>query len=91
MSSENQQKRTYGYMPEQWKRFQKFAWLTLLSFGFTYLFFCNGRFGSYFGYKKLMCLGVISSAVLNVIISFQQSLGVIAVLWGLNGFCQAMV
>jgi len=132
MSTENQQKRTYGYTPEQWKRFQKIAWLTLLSFGFTYLFFYNGRqninlvmplmkeafqsdlgtigvvssalfwcyafgqlvsgrLGSYFGYKKLMCLGVISSAVLNVIISFQQSLGVIAVLWGLNGFCQAMV
>ena len=104
----------------------------LLSFGFTYLFFYNGRqninlvlplmkehfasdlgtlgvvssalfwcyafgqlvsgrLGSYFGYKKLMMFGVISSAVLNVLISFQNNLAIIAVLWGLNGFCQAMV
>lgn len=127
-----QHKNTYGYTKEDFKRFTKYAWLTLLSFGFTYLFFYNGRqninlvlplmkeafqsdlgtlgvvssalfwcyafgqlfsgrLGSYFGYKKLMVFGVISSAVLNVIISFQHDLWVIAVLWGLNGFCQAMV
>ncbi len=127
-----QSKNTYGYTKEDFKRFTKYAWLTLLSFGFTYLFFYNGRqninlvlplmkeafqsdlgtlgvvssalfwcyafgqlfsgrLGSYFGYKKLMVFGVISSAVLNVIISFQHDLWVIAVLWGLNGFCQAMV
>ena len=34
---------TYGYTPEQFKRFKKHAWLMLLSFGFTYLFFYNGR------------------------------------------------
>lgn len=38
-----------------------------------------------------MIFGVVSSAVLNLLISFQQNLWVIAVLWGLNGFCQAMV
>ncbi len=127
-----QNKNTYGYSQEAFKRFTKYAWLTLLSFGFTYLFFYNGRqninlvlplmkeafqsdlgtlgvvssalfwcyafgqlvsgrLGSYFGYKKLMIFGVISSAVLNIAISFQNSLWVIAVLWGLNGFCQAMV
>ncbi|MBO5836592.1 MAG: MFS transporter, partial [Oscillospiraceae bacterium] len=51
----------------------------------------SGRLGSFFGYKKLMIFGVASSAVLNVLISFQNNLWVIAVLWGLNGFCQAMV
>ncbi len=51
----------------------------------------NGRLGAYFGYKKFMMFGVFSSAVLNVIISFQHSIPVIAVLWGLNGFCQSMV
>lgn len=123
---------TYGYNSEEFKKFKKYAWLMLLSFGFTYLFFYNGRqninlvlplmkqefqsdlgtlgvvssalfwcyafgqlvsgrLGSYFGYKKLMIFGVASSAVLNVLISFQSNLWVIAVLWGLNGFCQAMV
>ena len=126
------EKYTYGYTGEQFRKFKKYAWLMLLSFGFTYLFFYNGRqninlvlplmkqefqsdlgtlgivssalfwsyafgqlvsgrLGSYFGYKKLMIFGVVSSAVLNVAISFQSSLWVIAVLWGLNGFCQAMV
>lgn len=123
---------TYGYTSEQFKKFKKYAWLMLLSFGFTYLFFYNGRqninlvlplmkeefqsdlgtlgvvssalfwcyafgqlvsgrLGSYFGYKKLMIFGVVASAVLNVFISFQQDLWVVAILWGLNGFCQAMV
>lgn len=123
---------TYGYNSEQFKKFKKYAWLTLLSFGFTYLFFYNGRqninlvmplmkeafasdlgtigvvssalfwcyafgqlvsgrLGSRFGYKKLMVFGVVASAILNVVISFQNNLWVIAVLWGLNGFCQAMV
>ena len=123
---------TYGYDAQQYKKFRKHAWLMLLSFGLTYLFFYNGRqninlvlplmkeafqsdlgtlgvvssalfwcyafgqlisgrLGSYFGYKKLMIFGVVSSAALNVLISFQNNLWVVAVLWGLNGFCQAMV
>ncbi len=122
----------YGYNSQQFKKFKKYAWLMLLSFGFTYLFFYNGRqninlvmplmkeyfasdlgtigvvssalfwcyafgqlvsgrLGSYFGYKKLMIFGVVSSAILNVAISFMSNLVVIAILWGLNGFCQAMV
>ena len=122
----------YGYTAEQFAKFRKYAWLTLLCFGFTYLFFYNGRqninlvlplmkqefqsdlgtlglvssalfwcyafgqlvsgrLGSFFGYKKLMIFGILSSAVLNVLISFQNNLAMIAVLWGLNGFCQAMV
>ena len=123
---------TYGYTKEEFKKFTKHAWLVLLSFGFTYLFFYNGRqninlvlplmrqefqsdlgvlgvvssslfwcyafgqlvsgrLGSVVGYKKLMLCGVAASAVLNVGISFQNNLWVVAVLWGLNGFCQAMV
>ena len=125
-------KYTYGYTYDQFRKFTKYAWLMLLSFGLTYLFFYNGRqninlvlplmkeefqsnlgtlgvvssalfwcyafgqlvsgrLGSFFGYKKLMCFGVVASAVLNVLISFQSNLVVIAILWGLNGFCQAMV
>ena len=125
-------KNTFGYNKADFAKFKKYAWLMLLSFGFTYLFFYNGRqninlvmdlmkeefksdlgtigvvtsalfwcyafgqlisgrLGAFIGYKKLMFIGVASSAVLNVLISFQSNLWVIAVLWGLNGFCQAMV
>ncbi len=51
----------------------------------------NGRLGAYFGYKKFMMVGVVGSAALNVAISFQHSIPIIAILWGLNGFCQSMV
>ncbi len=114
------------------KKFKSYAWLVLLSFGFMYLFFyngrqninlvmtemaenlgsstaalgvvssalfwcyafgqlINGRLGAYFGYKWFMVIGVVASAIINVIISFQHSIPVIAVLWGLNGYFQSMV
>ncbi len=114
------------------KKYMKWAWLTLLSFGFTYLFFyngrqninlvlktmaeslgsneaafgvvtsalfwtyafgqlINGRLGAIFGYKRFMAVGIIGSAAINFLISFQSSITVIAVLWGINGYFQSMV
>ena len=128
----NTAEKKFGYTPAEYKKFTKHAWLMLLSFGLTYLFFYNGRqninlvmsmmeeefgsgagamglvtsalfwcyafgqlisgrLGAFFGYKKFMIFGIVSSAILNVIISFQHSIPVIAVLWGLNGFCQSTV
>ncbi|MBE7090635.1 MAG: MFS transporter [Clostridiales bacterium] len=116
----------------RWERFKRIMWLTLLSFGFAYLFFyngrqninlvmtqmaddlgsstaalgvvssslfwcyafgqlINGRLGAAFGYKRFIILGIIASAVLNVVISYQHSIPVIAVLWGLNGYVQSML
>ena len=126
------QKSTYGYTQPEYKLFTKYAWMMLISFGLTYMFFyngrqninlvftqmaeelgsttaamgvvssalfwcyafgqlINGRLGAFFGYKKFIAIGVASSAIINVIISYQHSIPVIAVLWGLNGFCQSMV
>lgn len=51
----------------------------------------NGRLGAYVDYKNFMMFGIASSAVLNILISFQSSIPVIAILWGLNGYCQSMV
>ena len=114
------------------KKLESYAMLVLLSFGFMYLFFyngrqninlvmtqmaedlgstttalgvvssslfwcyafgqlINGRLGAFFGYKRFMIVGVVASAILNVVISFQHSIPAIAVLWGLNGFFQSMV
>ncbi len=36
-------KQTYGYTSSQFAKFKKYAWLMLISFGLTYLFFYNGR------------------------------------------------
>lgn len=51
----------------------------------------NGRLGAYFGYKRFMMFGIAASVILNIFISFQSSIAVIALFWGLNGFCQSMV
>ena len=104
-------KNTYGYSQKDYAKFKKYAWLMLLSFGLTYLFFYNGRqninlvmtqmaesfgtttaalgvvssalfwcyafgqlisgrLGAFFGYKRFMMIGIVASAVINVIISF---------------------
>lgn len=57
-------------------------------YGFGHLF--SGRLGEIVGNKRFILWGVIMSALLNFIISFQASLVVIAILWGVNGFCQSM-
>lgn len=129
---DKQEKLRFGYTPQEYKRFTKYAWLMLLSFGLTYLFFYNGRqninlvmkmmeddfgsgagamglvssslfwcyafgqlisgrLGAFFGYKNFMIFGIVSSAILNVAISFANNIIVIAILWGLNGFCQSTV
>lgn len=113
-------------------KFEEYAWKMLLSFGFVYLFFyngrqninlvmtqmaddfgstttaigvissslfwcyafgqlINGRLGAYFGYKKFMIVGIIMSSIMNILISFQNSILVISILWGLNGYFQSMV
>ncbi len=51
----------------------------------------SGRLGALIGYKRYMMLGVATSCILNFVISFQTSVPVITVLWGINGFCQSMV
>lgn len=127
-----QEKKTFGYNSADFKKFKRWGWLMLISFGLTYLFFyngrqninlvmtqmaeglgsttaalgvvssalfwcyafgqlINGRLGAFFGYKRFMMFGVAASAITNVLISFQSSIPVIAVLWGLNGFFQSMV
>lgn len=114
------------------KKYTNYAWKMLLSFGFIYLFFyngrqninlvmkemakefnstttsigvissslfwcyafgqlINGRLGSYIGHKKIMVIGIIMSTILNVLISYQNSIIIIAILWGLNGYFQSMV
>lgn len=113
------------------KKFKEYAWKTLLSFCFVYLFFyngrqninlvmtqmandfgsttaigiissslfwcyafgqlINGRLGAYVGYKKFITIGVIMSTIMNILISFQNSILTISILWGLNGYFQSMV
>jgi Sugar phosphate permease len=59
------------------------------TYGMGHLF--NGRLGEIFGINKFIIAGVILSAIANILIGFQSSLMVIAVLWGLNGYFQSML
>ena len=59
------------------------------TYGMGHLF--NGRLGEIFGVNRFIVTGVFLSAAANVLISFQASLMVIAVLWGLNGYFQSML
>jgi MFS transporter, OPA family, glycerol-3-phosphate transporter len=121
-----------GYSEPDYKKYIKFAWLTLLGFSILYLFMYNGRlnmglalpslfkefgwtkaeagiltsmlFWTYgigqlingrlseiVGQKKFILMGAILSIITNIVVSFQTSFLVIAILWALNGYFQGMV
>ena len=121
-----------GYSETDYKKYVKFAWMTLLGFSFLYLFMYNGRlnmglalpslfkefgwtkaeagiltsmlFWTYgigqlingrlseiVGQKKFILIGALLSIITNIVVSFQSSFLVIAVLWAMNGFFQGMV
>ena len=51
----------------------------------------NGRLGEIVGLNRLIVLGMVMSALMNVLIGFQSSLLMIAILWGINGYAQSML
>ena len=58
------------------------------TYGIGHLF--NGRLGEVFGVNRFVIAAVLLSATANVLISFQSSLIIIAILWGFNGYFQSM-
>jgi len=52
--------------------------------------FINGQLGDKFGARKLISLGIFSSAILNVVFGFSTTLIAMATIWGLNGYFQSM-
>ena len=59
----------------------------------TYAFghLVNGRLGEIVGVNKLIIIGMVLSAAMNMLIGFQSSLIMIAIIWGINGFVQSML
>lgn len=51
----------------------------------------NGRLGEIVGVNKLIVIGMVLSALMNLLIGFQSSLFMITILWGLNGYVQSML
>ncbi len=53
--------------------------------------FVNGQLGDKFGARRLISIGILFSAVLNIIFGFTNGLVASMILiWGLNGFFQSM-
>ena len=59
----------------------------------TYAFghLINGRLGEIVGVNKLIMIGIVLSAGMNLLIGFQTSLFLITILWGVNGYVQSML
>lgn len=51
----------------------------------------NGRLGEIVGLNKLIIIGMVLSAAMNMLIGFQSSLFIIIVLWAINGYVQSML
>jgi sugar phosphate permease len=52
--------------------------------------FVNGQLGDKFGARKLVFIGMIVSALLNIVFSFSTAFAFMLVVWGLNGYFQSM-
>lgn len=65
--------------------------LSALFFAYAIGQFINGQLGDRFSAKKLVAVGLLGSAILNVIFGFTGNfLGGMILIWALNGFFQSM-
>lgn len=53
--------------------------------------FINGQLGDKFGARKIITIGILGSALLNIIFGFNSGILILMMLiWGLNGYFQSM-
>ena len=52
--------------------------------------FVNGQLGDKYGARKLVFVGMICSALLNIAFSFTTAFTFMLIVWGLNGYFQSM-
>ena len=65
--------------------------LSCLFFAYAVGQFINGQLGDKLNSRKIITIGLITSAILNIIFGFSAGVIIImAVLWGLNGYFQSM-
>lgn len=50
----------------------------------------NGRLGEIVGIRRFIILSVLLSIIANIVMGFQNSIPVMAIIWGVNGFVQSM-
>ena len=52
--------------------------------------FVNGQLGDKFGARRLITLGILVSAILNIAFGFSPGITVMIAIWALNGYFQSM-
>lgn len=52
--------------------------------------FINGQLGDKYGARKLVFVGMVFSALLNILFSFTTGFTFLLIIWGLNGYFQSM-
>jgi len=64
--------------------------LTALFIAYAFGQFVNGQLGDKFGARKLITIGIFSSALLNLFFGFSTGITAMIIIWGLNGYFQSM-
>ncbi len=64
--------------------------LTALFIAYAVGQFVNGQLGDKFGGRIMISLGLILSAVFNLLFGFSSTLTIMIVVWALNGYAQSM-
>lgn len=59
------------------------------TYGFGHLF--NGRLSEILGTKRIIVLGVFLTVTANLLVSIQDSILTVAIIWGFNGYFQSMI
>jgi len=74
-----------------WTKAQAGMIVSMVFWAYAFGQLINGRLGEIFGVKRFIFLGAILSVVANITLSFQESLLVMAIIWGINGYFQSMI
>jgi len=74
-----------------WTKAQLGVLVSTLFWAYAFGQLINGRLGEIFGVKGFIFIGAILSVVANIVLSFQDSLLAMTVIWGLNGYFQSML
>jgi sugar phosphate permease len=73
-----------------WTRANVGAVGTALFWAYAVGQFINGQLGDKFGARVMVTIGVTISALMNLLFGFSQALGVMILIWGVNGYVQSM-
>ena len=80
-----------GIMTEYgWTRADVGAIGTALFWAYAIGQFINGQLGDKFGSRVLITVGLTISALMNLLFGFSQAIGVMIIIWAVNGYVQSM-